>query len=29
VNDNGLSVGLNLRDPDGIALEFYILEPRA
>ena len=28
VDDNGLSLGLNLRDPDGIALEFYYLLPR-
>jgi catechol 2,3-dioxygenase-like lactoylglutathione lyase family enzyme len=28
VDDSGTSVGLNLRDPDGIALEFYVLLPR-
>jgi glyoxylase I family protein len=28
VNDNGQSVAVNLRDPDGIALEFYYLLPR-
>ena len=28
VNNNGQSVAVNLRDPDGIALEFYYLLPR-
>jgi glyoxylase I family protein len=28
INDDGVTVGLNLRDPDGIALEFYHLFPR-
>jgi glyoxylase I family protein len=28
VSNNGLSVAVNLRDPDGIALEFYYLLPR-
>ena len=28
VNDSGPAVTLNLRDPDGIALEFYYLPPR-
>jgi glyoxylase I family protein len=28
INDNGQSVAVNLRDPDGIALEFYFLLPR-
>jgi len=28
VDDQGFAVALNLRDPDGIALEFYVLRPR-
>ena len=28
IDDQGFAVGLNLRDPDGIALEFYYLVPR-
>ncbi len=28
INDDGLTVAVNLRDPDGIALEFYHLLPR-
>jgi len=28
IDDQGFAVGLNLRDPDGIALEFYVLRPR-
>lgn len=28
IDDQGFAVALNLRDPDGIALEFYVLRPR-
>ena len=28
IDDQGFAVGLNLLDPDGIALEFYYLAPR-
>jgi catechol 2,3-dioxygenase-like lactoylglutathione lyase family enzyme len=28
IDDQGFALGLNLRDPDGIALEFYVLRPR-
>ena len=28
VNDDGVTASVNLRDPDGIALEFYVLYPR-
>ena len=28
LDDQGFAVGLNLRDPDGIALEFYFLDRR-
>jgi catechol 2,3-dioxygenase-like lactoylglutathione lyase family enzyme len=28
LDDQGFAVALNLRDPDGIALEFYFLRPR-
>ena len=29
IDDQGFAVALNLRDPDGIALEFYVLLRRA
>ena len=29
IDDQGFAVALNLRDPDGIALEFYFLQRRA
>ncbi|HEY3217756.1 MAG TPA: VOC family protein [Candidatus Limnocylindria bacterium] len=28
IDDQGFAVAVNLRDPDGIALEFYVLLPR-
>lgn len=28
IDDQGFALGLNLRDPDGIALEFYVLRRR-
>jgi len=28
IDDQGFAVALNLRDPDGIALEFYFLQRR-